>query len=562
MDWIVKTLQGAPELAIFLTLAGGFALGQVKIRSFSLGSVTSVLLVGVLVGQLGIEISAVVKQTFFMLFLFAIGYSVGPQFVHSLRKEGLPQILFAGIVCSFCLLFAYLGADAGHAAGLFAGSSTISASIGVATETINNLSIDAAEKTTLINNIPVAYAVTYIFGTAGTAWFLASMGPRILRVDIAKASKEYEAEHGGVIGSDSPEMESAYEGATFRVFEITCPDLAKGTTVEKLETKLVHNGWPVYVERIRTSDGVIISEPTPTQKIGKGDRIVLNGPLDTLLADESLIGPEVADTELLDFRVEAIKVMVSNKKAVGLSLEKLRTMKERHGVIIRRVRRGGSSLPLLVKLRLQRGDVVEVEGRKSDVDRFAKWLGHAERPSNVTDVLYVAAGIAIGGILGSLTVHAGSIPISLSASGGVLIMGIIFGWFRSRRPSVGYIPEQSVWLMNNLGLNVFIAVVGITAGPNFIAGLKDAGLALFITGVFVSVMPMLCGLLLGKYAFKFHPAINLGANAGARTTTAALGAIEEKAQSSVPAMSYTTTYAIGNTLMIIWGMVIVLLTAG
>ncbi|WP_295940127.1 aspartate-alanine antiporter [uncultured Alistipes sp.] len=565
MEWILHLLRNTPELAVFLTLAVGVVIGQIKIKGFGLGTVTSVLLVGVLVGQLDIVVSPTLKSTFFLLFLFAIGYSVGPQFVQGLRKDGLPQILFAAIVCILCLGFAYAGAvicgfDAGQSAGLFAGASTISGAIGVATDTINNLGIDAAEKTKMINEIPVAYAVTYIFGTAGTAWFLATMGPKILRVDIVKASKEYEEAHGGSIGNDDPSLEDAYDGTTFRVFEAAGELFAEPTTVEKVEKALVVKDWPVYIERIRQADGTVISDPEPGQEIKKGDHIVLNGPIETLLKDESIVGCEVADADLLNFRVEAIKVLVSNKKAIGCTLGKLRTMKARHGVVIRDLKRGNANVPLLRNVKLERGDVIELEGRKVDVDRFAEWLGYPERPSNVTDMLYVAAGIFIGGLLGSLTVHAGSIPISLSASGGVLIMGIVFGWLRGKKPTIGYIPEPAIWLMNNLGLNVFIAVVGISAGPNFVSGLKEAGVALFVAGIFVSILPMLAGLLLGKYVFKFHPSINLGANAGARTTTAALGAIEERAQSKVPALAYTTTYAIGNTLLIIWGMVMVLLT--
>lgn len=562
-EWIVNTLRSAPELAVFFTLAIGVVIGRIKIGSFSLGTVTSVLLVGVVVGQLNLEISPVLKSAFFLLFLFAIGYSVGPQFVAGLKREGLPQIGFAAIVCVCCLGFAYLGAvicgfDIGQAAGLFSGANTISASIGVATETIGNLSADAAEKTKWINEIPVAYAVTYIFGTAGTAWFLATMGPKILRADVVQASKDYEREHGGHIGDDDPSLELAYDGTSFRAFEVA---FDKPVTVEHLEKQLVSKGWPVFVERLRLSTGEIVNDLTPKQKISKGDRVVLNGPLDTLLKDQSLVGCEVADTELSGFRVEATKVLVSNRHVAGHTLGQLRTSKERHGVVIRSLRRGGTEMPLLRNTKLQRGDTVEVEGRKVDVDRFAKWLGYAARESSVTDLLYLCAGIFLGGILGSTVLKLGSIPLSLSASGGVLIMGIVFGWLRGKRPSIGYIPDGSIWLMNNLGLNVFIAVVGISAGPNFIAGLKEAGVALFISGIFVSLLPMLVGLLLGKYVFKFNAAINLGACAGSRTTTAALGAVEERTQSKVPALAYTVTYAVGNTLLIIWGMVIVLLVS-
>ncbi len=564
MEWIINTIRNAPELAIFLTLALGFAVGQIKIKGFSLGSVTGVLLMGVLIGQLNLTISPTVKSTFFLLFLFAVGYSVGPQFVHGLKKDGLPQILFAAIVCVACLLVAWVSSiiahfDVGNAAGLLAGANTISAVIGVATDTINQLNIDAQQKQAFINQIPVAYAVTYIFGTAGTAWFLASVGPKILGGDIKQQTKEYEASLGGSIEDNDPTLEYAYDGTTFRVIQTSSDFFNEPKTVEEVENMLVSKGWPVYVERIRTKDNNINKEPALTDKISKGDKIVLNGPLDSLLNDENSVGEEVADLELLDFRAEALKVMVSNKKAENMTLSELKTCKDRHGVIIRKIHRGNAEVPLLKNVTLTRGDIVEIEGRKTDVDRFAQFLGYAERPTNVTDLLYVALGIFIGGMIGSLTLRIGNVPLSLSASGGVLILGIIFGWLRSLKPTFGAVPEPSIWLMNNLGLNTFIAVVGITAGPDFITGLKAAGVSLFIAGIFVSIIPMFIGLMLGKYVFKFNPAITLGACAGARTTTAALGAITEAIDSKVPSLSYTTTYAIGNTLLIIWGVVIVLL---
>lgn len=564
MEWIMKTLRDAPELAIFLTLALGFAVGQIKIKGFGLGSVTGVLLMGVLVGQLGIVISPTVKSTFFLIFLFAVGYSVGPQFIQGLKKEGLPQIAFSVIVCVACLLVAWIAAliagfDLGNAVGLLAGANTISAVIGVATDTINQLSIGDEQKHQFINQIPVAYAVTYIFGTAGTAWFLASVGPKLLGKDVIKQTKEYEATLGGSIHEIDESEEAAYDGTTFRVIEAASSFFEQERTVKEIEDMLVNKGWPVYVERIRQVGGEVISEPELDTKVKKGDKLVLNGPIDTLITDEGFIGIEVVDLELLDFRSEALKVIVSNKAVVGKTLRVLKVSKERHGVIIRKITRGKAVLPLLKELKLQRGDIVEVEGRKTDVDRFANYLGFPERPTNVTDLLYVGAGIFLGGIIGSLTIRTGNIPLSLSASGGVLIMGIIFGWARSLHPTFGAIPQPAIWLMNNLGLNIFIAVVGINAGPDFIAGLKTAGVNLFIAGIFVSLVPMLIGILLGRFVFKFHPAITLGACAGARTTTAALGALEDSLQSKVPALSYTTTYAVGNTLLIIWGVVIVLL---
>lgn len=564
MEWFLKTLQDSPELAIFLTLALGFIIGQIKIKGFGLGTVTGVLLMGVIVGQLNINISPTVKSTFFLIFLFAVGYSVGPQFIHGLKKDGLPQIIFAALICVACLLIGWItaliaGFDIGNSAGLYGGANTISAVIGVASDTIDQLNIDESQKQILINKIPVAYAVTYIFGTAGTAWFLASVGPKLLGKNVIQRTKEYEKTLGGVLNEDDATMEYAYNGTTFRAIKVTNYFFDQERTVQELEDRLVKMGWPVYVERIRPTKGDIIQEPDPETKINKGDCLVLNGPIDSLIKDEDAIGVEVPDVELLDFKAETLEVLVSNHEVVGKSLGELKVCRIRHGVVIRKIHRGKVSIPLYKNVLLQQGDIIELEGRKEDVDRFANYLGYAERPTNVTDLLFVGLGIFLGGIVGSLTLRTGNIPLSLSASGGVLIMGIIFGWLRSVRPKFGAIPEPAVWLMNNMGLNIFIAVVGINAGPDFISGLKDAGVSLFIAGIFVSIVPMFIGILLGRFVFKFQPAITLGACAGARTTTAALGALEEALQSRVPALSYTTTYAVGNTLLIIGGVVIVLL---
>ncbi len=564
MEWIIKTIQGSPELAIFLALGLGVGLGKINIKGFSLGSVTGVLLMGILVGQMHLEISGVVKSAFFLLFLFAIGYSVGPQFVQSLKTGGIPQVLFSVCVCVACLLTTWIialvmGFGLGDTVGLFSGSSTISASIGVATDTINQLSMSASEKTAQINSIPVAYAVTYIFGTAGTAWFVAKIGPKLLGGDVKKQTKEYEAQLGGSIIDNDPTLEYAYNGTTFRVFETTSDFFNTNRSVQEIEDLLLTKGWPVYIERIRKADKSIIQEPALTDMVGQGDRIVLNGPLEAILTDEDFIGKEVADIELLGFRVEVLKVLVANKNVLGSTIGTLNNSKDRHGCIIRKITRGSADLPLLNNVVLQRGDVMEIEGRKEDVDRFAKSVGYPERPTVATDLLYVGLGIFIGGILGSLTMKIGNVPLSLSASGGALIMGIVFGWMRSGRPTFGAIPEPAIWLMNNLGLNVFIAIVGISAGPNFVQGLESSGLSLFVAGIFASIIPMIIGIYLGKFVFKFHPAITLGACAGARTTTATLGEVEDALDSKVPALAYTTTYAVGNTLLIIWGVVIVIL---
>ena len=231
-----------------------------------------------------------------------------------------------------------------------------------------------------------------------------------------------------------------------------------------------------------------------------------------------------------------------------------------HGVSVRTIKRAGISIPVFPQTIVDQGDTLELVGTKKEVELAAKELGYADRPTNATDMIFVGLGIFLGGIFGALAIHVGGVPISLSTSGGALIAGLVFGWVRSKRPTFGYIPEPSLWVLNNVGLNMFIAVVGIAAGPSFIAGFEQVGWSLFIVGAIATTIPLIIGLLLGRYVFKFHPALILGCTAGARTTTAALGAVQDAVESETPALGYTVTYAVGNTLLIIWGVVIVLLT--
>lgn len=564
MEWIIHLLRQHPELAIFLTLAAGFWIGKLKIKQFSLGVVTSVLLVGVLVGQLDITIDEPVKSVFFLLFLFAIGYKVGPQFFRGLKKDGLPQVEFAALMCVGCLVITWLlalimGYNAGEAAGLLAGAQTISAVIGVAEDTINGLNIDAARKTDMINIIPVAYAVTYIFGTAGSAWVLSSLGPKMLGglEKVKAACKELEAQMG-TTEADEPGFEHARRPVVFRAYRIENEWFGNGKTVDQLEGYFVSQDKRLFVERMKHNNK-IINDIIPGQLLQIGDEVVLSGRREFAIGEEDWIGEEVVDPQLLEFPVEVLPVMLHKQPYVNQKLSFLRRQNFMHGVSIRRIKRAGIDIPVFAQTQVDSGDTLELVGLKKEVETAAKELGYIDRPTNATDMVFVGLGILLGGIIGALAIHIGGVPISLSTSGGALIAGLVFGWWRSKRPTFGQIPDASLWVLNNVGLNMFIAVVGITAGPSFVQGLKEVGPLLFIVGALATSLPLLLGLVLARYVFKFHPALSLGCTAGARTTTAALGAIQEAVGSETPSLGYTVTYAVGNTLLIIWGVVIVLL---
>lgn len=554
-------LQKYPEIAVFLALALGFLLGKRKFGKFSLGVVTSTLLAGVLIGQLDIEISPNVKSIFFLMFLFAVGYGVGPQFFQGLKSGGLQQALFAVVLCLGCLLSTFLmakllGYNAGMAAGLLSGACTISAVLGVATETINGLPVSPDQKKTMLDAMPVAYAATYLFGTAGSAWFLAKVGPRLLRVNLAEESKKLEQELGGdsTMGSG---LTSAYFPVVARAYRITNPEFAH-KTVSEFEAAFASQR--IFVERVRENGNVHDAEPATMLELNTV--VAVAGRREAILDNERRFGPEVDDREVLSFQAEVLDVVITRKELSGKTLKEISDMELGQigrGVFIRKLVRTGQEMPFYPGFKVQRGDVLKIGGAKKDVEHAAQLLGYVDRPTEATDMVIMGLGIAVGAAIGAITIKAGGIPLSLSTSGGALIAGLICGWLRSVNRTFGRIPAPALWVFNNVGLNAFIAVVGIGAGPGFVAGLKANGVTLLLAGIVVTTLPFVIGLYVGKYIFKMNPAVLLGACAGARTTTAALGAIEEEAKSKVPATGYTVTYAVGNILLTTWGLVIVLM---
>jgi putative transport protein len=561
-DWFVETLRAYPEIAILISLGFGYYFGGFTYKGLGLGAVTATLIAAVVIGQLGINVSGPLKPFFFLMFLFAIGYAVGPQFVRGIASDGLPQALYAVVVCVLCLLSAYIAAklagyDAGSAAGLYAGSQTISASMGLATDAINRLGLPPEETKNLLDAMPVAYAVTYIFGTIGSALVIALLGPALLGIDLEAACKRYEEKHGGKKQAGGPG--TAWHQFEMRAFRVHDEARIVGKTAEEAESLLPEQR--VFVLRIRR--GGKVKDATADTVIQSGDIVAIAGRREVLVKLIGAAAEEVNDRDLLAVPVEGVDVYVTSKDVDGKTLAELSRTEWVRGVFVRKITRGATAtdIPILAETQLQRGDIVTLVGRPQDVAATTKVLGHPDRATDVADVAFIGAAIAIGALIGAIVYKVGSVPLTLSTSGGALIAGLFFGWLRSVRPTFGRIPSQTVWFMNSVGLNVFIAIVGLSAGPKFVAGLQQLGFTLFLWGVFATTVPLIVGMYIGKYLFRFDDAIVLGCLSGARTTTASLGMVNDRAKSQVPGLGYTVTYAVGNTFLTIWGMVLVMMLA-
>ena len=195
------------------------------------------------------------------------------------------------------------------------------------------------------------------------------------------------------------------------------------------------------------------------------------------------------DKALLDIPIETLDVVVTNKALDGKTLAELARREFARGVFLRRLTRAGEEMPVAPNTRIDRGDVMSLVGTKPEVERAAKELGYPDRPTNATDMVFVGTGIVLGGFVGLLSVTVAGVPLTLTASGGALIMGLVFGWLRSVWPFFGRIPEAAIWIFDTVGLCVFIGVVGITAGPGFFAGLQKTGVSLVVVGLVSSLLP-------------------------------------------------------------------------
>ncbi|MDE6717574.1 MAG: aspartate-alanine antiporter [Muribaculaceae bacterium] len=561
---IIEFFRQHPLIPVFLTLGFGFWLGKVKFKGFALGSVAATLIVGIIIGQMKIAVPDILKNVFFLFFLFSIGYGVGPQFFRSMKGPGLKMAAFAilgALVCAGIVIGAALlmGYDKGVAAGLFAGSQTVSACLGMLGDTVKELPLDPQTKDSIITLIPACYAVTYVFGTVGSAWFLSTVAPRMLggldkvKEDVARIEQLMD----NSTSQSDPGMIPARRPVLFRAYKADSDFYTTPRSAEEIHDFYDKQGIRILVERARINGKVI--DPSKYNRISMGDHVVLGGRAEDLVDLPSPPGPEVSDPELLNFGAEKTPVTVS-ATSDGMTLEKLRQRPEMVRVVVASIRRAGMSIPVKAQTELHAGDVITIVGWPADVARAAAIIGYADRQTDSTDMVFVGLGIALGCIIGSISFRIGGIPLSLGMSVGALISGLSLGWLRTRRPVFGHIPSSVLWIFNNLGVNMFIAVLGLTAGGALMKGLTTAGPLILLIGAALTIAGLIINILIARKIFRFSTPVVLGCVAGARLSVASIGAIQSVLQSDVPNLGYTVTYAVANVSLVFSSLLVLFLT--
>ena len=560
MALLHRLVAAEPLLALFITIALGYLVGKLRVGSFVLGGIAGTLLVGVLIGQLGVNIDSGIKGIFFALFIYAVGFQGGPQFFHALNRRSLNQLASAFVMCFtglLCVLGAALlfGLDRGMAAGLAAGGLTQSAIIGTAGDAIGKLGLSPDLMKTMQTNVAVGYAVCYIFGSLGpivmVSWFL----PLIMRWNIrAEAVKLAKLLSGGHTELDPGQFNAARQIAT-RIYEVTAISKAIGTTTLAIDRQISD----ASIEAVYRQGKAL--ELTDSVIIAAGDRVAATGPISQFEAASLLLGSEVKPPNGLVLVEENREIILTNRALSGLTVGTIHdqvNVETRHGVFLTAVKRMGLDLPVLDKLVLLRGDELHFIGSPADLNRVQTKIGYKITAAAVTDFIFFGIGMLVGLLLGLIEFKIWGIPISIGSGGGCLLSGLMFGWLRSVHPNFAALPLGASNFLRDFGLAVFVGIVGITAGPQALVAIEHYGLTLFFLGVGVTLIPQIITFFFSYYVLRIqNPIEALACVAGGRSANPAFAALLAKAGNATPVVSFTVTYAVANVFLTLWGPVIV-----
>ena len=548
---IAHYLIANPVISIFICLALGYLIGKVKIKSFTIGATVGTLLVGLLISLVfkGVgtyEIDGTVKTIFFSLFIFAIGYEVGPSFFASLKSSGLKIIILslffavAAFVVSI-VLFKAFGIGAGEAGGILAGSLTQSAILGTADSTMKGM-LSGTELKTAESQMAIAYALTYVFGTVGVVVFLKNGAAKLIGVNLTDTVKKKidqtnfheSSSENTVVGNIKARAFCIENGAEFI-----------GKTIGSVEEQ--YGDDLTITQIIRKGKKVSLA---PDVQLLEGDTVTIIGLLDAVLHFEAPGMKETDGSEALKIDVIKQEIVLTNH----FSLDVIKHLSE-NGIVISERKRDNNVLSEDQALKAL--DHLTLVGPKALITKVVKKLGYVKDTGTETDVSFISMGLVVGLLIGAISFVVSGIPITLGSGGGALIGGLLFGYYQDKHSNYGLMPKATRWFCKSVGLNLFIAIVGLTSGASFLSALQSMGVKVLLIGVLVTILPHIASVYFGKFVLKLDAVDIIGALCGAGTCTAALNGVVEEYESSIFAVAYTPGYAMGNILLTVLGPLVV-----
>ncbi|MEA3290849.1 MAG: aspartate-alanine antiporter, partial [Pseudomonadota bacterium] len=505
MEHLQSLFTESPILPLFIAIALGYAIGKIRIGQFQLGGLAGTLLAAIGIGVFGVETDDAIKTIAFALFIYSLGYVSGPQFFGSLGRKTFGQVHLA--IFSSVVIFATIWGlaqifdlDKGTAAGLLAGATTESASIGTASDALRNLNLGENEVKRLQANIAVTYAVTYLFGMTLVIFFTSKLAPRLLKVkDFPTAAKALEEKLGAYSGLEPGQFEFLRE-IIARVYRVES-DGGAGLTIGKFEKQ--------YEQRLTFQQIYREGEPCdpiPDFVLQAGDLVTLVGAPEEVVEVGRLLGVEAAHRKIEESLIGEMRdVVVTRKDRVNKTVATLRKEIDpgkRRGAYAVRVTRMERDIPLLPKTEAQLGDVVRLIGIPNSVRKLADELGHTLTPNEGVDYIYLALGIICGIIVGGIPIPIAGTEVEMGVGGGCLISGLLFGWLRAKHPTFGNLPSATAAHLRDFGLSVFIATIGLEAGPQALHVIQDQGVMLPLFAVTVVLISLLTSMLYARFVLK------------------------------------------------------------
>ncbi|MFP6556806.1 aspartate-alanine antiporter [Paraburkholderia sp. B3] len=556
---IVELLKSQPEIALFLSLALGYLIGSIKFGPISLGGVCGTLIVALVLGQTGARLDPDLKNVAFALFIFALGFTGGPQFfANALRgwRYGLLSIVeIVSVMTLVMIAVVTMKLDPGTAAGLLAGAATESAVIGTASEAVSKLGMSSAQVTMLQSNIATAYSVSYLFGLITIVLFTSQIAPLLLRINLRDEAARLFRKLGGDGVLDEGQR-LALPPLVGRAF-LAGP--AAGGVVSAIEARYGNN---VTIERVLRAGKQL--EVDAQFVLQAGDTVFVAGRREAIVEASQAFGEEVSGERFTHLLAQRTDVLVTRRDVNGLSLAQMRERaapEAGRGIYVAALTRADTTVPAFPGTVVQRGDVLTLVGAPTDVARGAKRLGYVIQRTQKTDFVYLGLGVLMGMAIGRLGATIGGVTLVLGTGGGCLLSGLFFGWLRSHFPVVGSLPSAAAQVLKDFGLATFIAAVGLSAGPDAIRLVREYGVALPLAGILLVAIPGLLSLWIGRMFLKLEVPMLLGAIAGQQCSTPAISALVGVAGNSTPVIGYTITYALSNILLPLMGPVVVGLAA-
>ena len=518
-------LLNSSHFALFLIVALGFMLGRIKIKGLSL-DVSAVIFIALLFGHFGVHIPKELGTFGLVLFIFTIGIQAGPGFFDSFRSKGKTLILITLLIISSAALTGLglkllFDIDTPSMVGLIAGSLTSTPGLAVAIDSTNSPLAS------------IAYGIAYPFGVIGVILFVKLL-PRILHVDLDAEAKRLDQERRG----EFPELKTCkFCVSNPSVFNHSLADLNLRAMTGAVVSRLQHEG--------------VIMIPTAHMKIQEGDYIQAVGSEEALNQLDMLVGGREEGELPLHESQDIESLLLTKKEMINKQLGNLNLMKN-FGCTVTRVRRSGIDISPSPDLELKFGDKLMVVGEKDGLQAVARLLGNDTKKLSDTDFFPIALGIVLGVLFGKLTLSFDNgLSFSPGLTGGILMVALFLSAIGKTGPILWSMSGPANQLLRQLGLLLFLAEVGTSAGQTLVATFQESGMLLFGVGAAITMVPMLIATVVGVCVFKINMLDLLGTLTGGMTSTPGLAAADSMSDSNIPGVAYATVYPIAMVFLIL-----------